>query len=257
MKNNIVSKEFTLNGKNASFTVLHKCLQNDLLKDPWLLINLASDRDSALNNYDNCQAADIFLENGHRVLSFDLPNHGERINKYGSGIEGMRNAFAAGHNPFEMFLEDSREVVDECIKRGLATAYRIAVSGISRGGYLAMRLMAADSRISQAVAFSPVTDWTILNEFSQHRQDEAALRLNLSSYIHGLVGKPVFMCIGNHDDRVGTFSCCRLYLELAEANERNGSPRTLIDFYCTDDANHTCGHYWYEKGAEFLIKHSY
>jgi dienelactone hydrolase len=219
-------------------------------------MTFAADRYTSLKKQPYSMLAEMFLQKGQRVLSFDLPNHGERINEFGSDITGLRNAFISRNDPFEMFVEDAKAVIDLCIDKGLARPGRIVVSGTSRGGYMALRLLAADERICAAAAFAPVTDWRYLNEFAEDRNRQDVIDLSLTNYCDKLVGKPVFLAIGNHDTRVSTPSCCRLYLDLMEQYTLHGIDSTLVDFCCTNDKGHTLGDFWRSLGARFLFSHT-
>ena len=226
-----------------------------LKSDRVLLLTFASDRTAATTTDPYRLVSDVFLSQGHTVLSFDLPNHDTQINEYGEGIAGMRNAFVAGQDPFQRFVVRGRAVIDHFIRQELAWPGRIAVSGTSRGGYMALRLMASDDRIAAGAGFAPVTDWRDLSEFEQdrNRDDVAALRLSCQS--DALATRPVLMAIGNHDERVNTESCCRLYLDLCDARRRNGRNTGSLAFYCTDDPGHSCAADLYRKGADFLLEH--
>jgi len=57
--------------------------------EPALLLTFATTRRSALAEDPHRLPARIFTEAGHYALSFDLPNHGERIGSFGEGIDGM------------------------------------------------------------------------------------------------------------------------------------------------------------------------
>lgn len=195
-----------------------------------------------------------FLDRGHRALSLDMPNHGSREDKYGEGILGIRNAFVHGHKRFTQFVKEGTSVLDQLIDRGIATSGRIAVSGTSRGGYAALRLLAGDIRIVAGAGFAPVTDWRFLSEFADDvgRDDVAVLRLHC--FTHDMAGRAVFLAIGHDDRRVNTASCCQLYLDLLMANIAQGQEYPAVDFYCTTDEGHTCSEEWYERGAAFLLK---
>jgi dienelactone hydrolase len=176
------------------------------------------------------------------------------MDHYGEGITGFRNAFVDGVDPFQSFVEDGRAVLDRCMAEGVAFPGRVAVCGTSRGGYMALRLLASDTRIAAGAGFAPVTDWRHLREFSgdRERADVAALRLH--THVDGYIDRAVYMAIGAHDDRVDTVSCVRLYLDILDARKRQGRDRAGVDFSCTDDPGHTCSERWYRKGAEFLIE---
>src|SRR5690606_36297904 len=133
-------------------------------KNPALFFAFALDRNTTLTKRPYCLAAEYFLENGHRAASFDLPSHGDRVGAQRSGIDGFRDAFVAGNDVFAGFVAEGKAVIDECIKRGIATPGRIAVGGTSRGGYMSLRLLAGDDRIVAGAGFAPVTDWRDLRE---------------------------------------------------------------------------------------------
>ena len=137
-----------------------------LARDPALLLTFAAGRESSLFNAPYKHTAEAFLDAGHRALSFDFVGHGERIDRFGPGIDGMRNSLVLGGvDPFAVFAEDARAVIDTCVGRGLVRPGRIAASGTSRGGYLALYLLAHEPRVAAAAGFAPVTDWRVLAEF--------------------------------------------------------------------------------------------
>lgn len=222
-------------------------------EEPQLLITVGADWKTHLLTEPYRATADGFLANGHYALSFDIPCHGERIDPYGEGIHGFRNAWLAEDDPFERFVRDAMAVIDDCIRLGIASPGKIAVCGASRGAYMALRLLAADSRVVRGAGFAPVTDWRYLSEFDSIKDTEGVEALKLHRYAESLAGKPLFLAIGNRDIRVSTLSCCKLYTELTEHNLACGHPESLVEFYCTDDPGHTMGGHWYDKGTKFLL----
>lgn len=224
-----------------------------LASSPALLLTLASDRHSALTVHPYSMGTQTFLAVGHRVVSFDLPHHGERVGSYGQGIDGFRNAYVAGEDPFKQLIEDGRAVIDHCQTLGVAPAGRIVIDGTSRGGYMALRLMAADQRFIAGSLNAPVTDWRYLREFAADRDRPDLDDLRLDRYADALVGRPVYMAIGHLDERVSTPSCCRLYLALYEANQRHGTGVDKVMFFCTPDEGHTLGDEWRQRGLDFLL----
>ena len=198
-------------------------------KDRMLLCSFAADRTTSLEVVPYGLAAEVFLQQGHQVLSIDLPNHGGQINDYGEGIIGFRNTFVAGIDPFELFVAQGKTVIDSCIARGMATAGQIAVCGTSRGGYMALRLLAADTRIGAGAGFAPVTDWRELKEFRQEKDLQSLASQRLSCYAGSLATRPVFMAIGNHDERVNTARCCQLYLDILASKYTGGYDPFALD----------------------------
>lgn len=249
------SREWSINvGNHTVTTRLLSPLSKRVPRDPILLLTFAGDRDTALTDVIYAETARIFLAHGYRVASFDLPNHGVCANKYGEGIAGMRNAFIAGNDPFDTFVKDGKAVIDSCIKKGFARPGRIVVSGTSRAGYLALRLLAEDKRIAAAAVYSPVTDWRDLSEFTveKTRADLAAIRL--SKFSDKLAGKPVFIMIGNQDDRVSTASCSHFYGDLVAANTRHAFKDSRLCFRLKNAPGHRTFASWHEEGAKFLMQ---
>ena len=224
-----------------------------LADHPALLLSFAGDRLTSLTVEPYCLAAMAFLAKGHRVMSIDLPNHGDRVDAFGEGITGFRNAFIAGTDPFALFVADGKAATDTAIALGIAEPGRIVVCGTSRGGYMALRLLAAEARIVAGAGFAPVTDWRDLNEFAADREQADVADLSLSRFADAFRDKAVFLAIGNHDERVNTARCTRFYLDVYQdriSAEKDGRD---IDFYCTTDAGHTCSREWYFRGANFLL----
>ncbi len=221
--------------------------EGKLAKDPALLLTFAGERETSLLKEPYCKAAKIFLQNGHRAASFDLPGHGERVDKFGKSIGSFKNAFVAGTDVFANFAEDGRAVISECIRRGLAKPGRIVVAGTSRGGYMALRLLAGDDRVVAGAGFAPVTDWRMLTEFAtvKNRADVADLRL--ANFAKRMTGRHVYLAIGKDDGRVSTEACRDLQRTLASAG-------SLVEFNLTDDKGHTMGAAGYEKGARLLLQ---
>ena len=243
----------TANGRTFAVRVLSPPADK-LAKDPALLLTFAMDRVTSLEKRPYSLAAEYFVAQGHRAASFDLPNHGERIDHHGEGIEGMHNAFVAGDDPFAMFVADGKAAIDECVKRGLARPARIAVAGTSRGGYMALRLLAADGRIAAGAGFAPVTDWCELREFAADRDRADVAQLRLVNFIPGMLGKRVFIAIGKMDTRVSTQRCQEFADKLTATSARAGHASELVEFHLTDDPGHSCSEEWRNRGQVALLR---
>lgn len=141
---------------------------------------------------------------GYLVVSIDLPCHGSQsIDGEPAGISGW--AHRTGKN--EDFVAECNarlsNVLDHLIKTGVTDPDRVAAGGTSRGGFLAIHFAAYDRRVKAAVAFAPVTELSALREF-QGQQHPLVARLSLISQAQQLAGRPVWIIIGDVDERVGT-----------------------------------------------------
>ena len=112
-----------------------ECTPPRLAVHPGLLIALGGDRTWPFTSPDGIWiSAGAFLAAGHRVVSFDLPYHGERADHMGEGLTGMAAAAAAGIDVFDDIRQTGKVLIDFCLVRGLAGRGGIAIEGTSRGG---------------------------------------------------------------------------------------------------------------------------
>jgi esterase FrsA len=226
-----------------------------LAPDPALLLTFAmSGRETmTLPNYD--LAARLFVGAGHRALSFDLPSHGERVGPgQKPGIEGIVDDFAAGRNPFAEFVDEARAAIDAAERRGIARPGRVFAYGVSRGGYCATRLAAADQRVPGAAGIAPVTDWRVISEFAPIKDRPEVAALALDHFAEQLVGRAVYHVMNSRDERVGTECCARFAARLYEAEARHGVKESRHAFHFVSDAQgHAPRVRYYAEGARFLL----
>lgn len=200
-----------------------------LTHDPALLIELAKDCRGTLNDHPYNQTANIFLAAGHRVASFDLPNHGDDKNDFGEGLDGMAKASAAGVDVFEQIRAAARATVALAISRGLTRAGRIYVAGTSRGGLSSLHAMVGEPKIAAAAIYGPVTHLPVLREFAPHANLQLVQDNCAASLIPQLAGRDVFVAIGMNDARVGTADCLDFHARLKLANV-GGETRLHVDY---------------------------
>jgi len=212
--------------------------------DPVLLLSIGGPSTHLLPPND--QPANYFWKRGHRVVSLSVPCVASSLGTFGE-------LALKGPDPTLAFIEEAQAVLKYCIDQQWARSGRVVVTGISRYAYMALRLMAADDQVNIGGGFAPVTDWRDLSELHEMKNRKEIADLRLSQFADKLAGKKVYLSIGNHDERVGTLSCCQLFLDLNAANLRKGFDRTLIDFFVTPDLGHRSGDQWFERGMEILL----
>ena len=222
--------------------------------EPSLLLTFGMNRQSALNEDPHDLPARIFTEAGHYALSFDLPNHGGRIDAFGEGIGGMCAAYIAGSDPFARFVADGRAVIDACHRFGIAGSDRVVACGVSRAAYCALRLAAVDRRILAVAGLAPVTDWRALSEFASVKDRPEIAALALDNWADELAGRAVFLAIGNADARVGSDACGRLALRILEEEARRGVPSSLVELHVIPSEGHSLSSEWRSAGGRFLMR---
>jgi dienelactone hydrolase len=220
---------------------------------PWLLLTVHSTRQAELGPRHRSVVANEFVRAGHYVASFDLPHHGERIERHGEGIAGMRDAFLAGRDPFRRFVADSRAVIDDCVAQGVGVEGRVVASGVSRAGYCVLRLVAEEPRIAGAAAMAPVTDWRVLREFEAVADRPDVAGLALAGRADALAHRPLFIAIGNDDRRVGTDLCVAL-AERINDRHRAAGREPSVEMQVVEAEGHTLPPESYRAGAGFLLR---
>ena len=247
--------EFEVSTDRGSLTcALASPANGEAAVEPALLLSFGGARQGALGEAVHDLAAKLFVQAGHYALSFDLPNHGDLVDKYGGGITGMCAAFVAGDDPFARFVANGTAVIDACLERGIGQPGRIFVCGVSRGGYCALRLGAADDRIGGVAGLAPVTDWRILGEFNEVKDRPEVAALALENWAGDLAGRPVYLAIGNHDHRVGTHACIGLVQALLEREEPTVAGSSAIEVHVVDSPGHGLAEEWRAEGARFLLR---
>ena len=133
---------------------------------PTLLI-FAGSLEQSLEDANYNGAGTVAAQHGFLLVSLDLPSHGrqKRVDER-AGLDGWRDRIAKGENIVAQFVAQASSVLDFLIAQGYTDPARVAVSGTSRGGFLALHLAAADPRVHSVVAFAPVTDLLALREFA-------------------------------------------------------------------------------------------
>jgi len=226
-----------------------------LAADPALLMTFTFSRQRSMFDEIYNIPARTFLDEGHRVLSFDMPSHGERVAPWKSeGISGFCESITAGVDPFAIFVEDGKAAIDAALAQGLTRPGRLCLAGLSRAGYSALRLAAADDRITATAAIAPVTDWRALSEFAgiKDRVDMAAM--SIENFAPQLAGKAICLTIGSSDGRVGTDRCAGFVARLFEIEAQRGiNPSRLRVHFLHDSLGHALANVWRREAVEYLL----
>ena len=247
-------REFCFEARGQALTCL-LAEPNELSDRPAPLLNFAADRATTLKTEPYSITPRMFLDARHRALGFDLPCHGDRaVPGQAHGIAGFCAEWVRGTDVFAGFVEEGHAVIDALIERKLAEPDRIFVSGTSRGGYCALRLMAADDRIRAAAAFSPVTDWRVLKEFASVKNAPEVTDLALTCFAAALAGRTVWTAIGNCDVRVGTDACLRFAEAVLRAEAEEGCSSSQFVVHVVPERDHQLSDNWRRRGGEFLLE---
>jgi alpha-beta hydrolase superfamily lysophospholipase len=198
-------------------------------------------------------ATKLKQERGFLLVTLDLPGHGaDRREGEPASIASWRTRMERGERVIENFVAKVSPVLDYLVSEGYADPARIVAAGTSRGGFMAFHAAAAEARIRAVMAFAPVTDLLALSEFTG-MQDHAGVRaLAAENLAPRLAGRPIWMCIGNHDTRVDTDRAIRFTRRVVECAVAAGK-RPDIELWVQPSEGHQIAPDSHEKAAAWLV----
>lgn len=217
-----------------------------------LLLVFANDINATLQSDDYNKIGKLLAARGVVSAALDLPCHGENIQPgEPQGLDGWAARLRQDRDPIPGFMKDASAVVDFLIAEGFADPSRIAACGTSRGGFCALHFAAVEPRVRCVAAFAPVTDLLALREFQGMEGLARTNELALVKHADKLAGRPVWMCIGNHDERVDTdraIAFSRAVVRAAAAGKK--SP--LIELHVMTSTGHTIHPTAHDEAAAWI-----
>jgi dienelactone hydrolase len=237
------SVETLVTSDGVSFAIRDK---SDGRPAPTLLV-FALGAEQTLASDDYNKIGRLLGEAGWQSVAIDAPAHGAdvRTGEQPASLTAWRARLEAREPVVEEFCRRASAVLDWLIDQGLTDPHRIAACGTSRGGFLALHFAAADRRVGAVAAFAPVTELAALREFAGLESDPRVLSQDLTHQAFALSGRPVWLTIGNQDDRVGTDRCIALEQRLvAEARARGHAPPVELHLSATE------GHRIYDRAHD-------
>jgi dienelactone hydrolase len=190
------------------------------------LFVFARDMRNSLIVEDGNRIGRLLTPEGYLCVSLDLPCHGAdvRPGETSGDLTGWKSRIVNDENIVTPFVEKFSKVLDYLIAEHYTDAAQVAVSGTSRGGFFAFHCGAADARVKQVIAFAPVTHLPALTEFEGTEKNELVRSLHPIHLANKLVGKPLWIVIGNHDLRVSTDECLAVGLEVIKQSKGKHNP---------------------------------
>ncbi len=186
------------------------------------------------------QCGNELAEKGYLCVSIDIPCHGRQVEEGGpSGLGGWSLRVGNGEDIVAECNERLSAVLDHLIETKLSDPQKIAICGTSRGGFLAIHFAAHDDRVKCSAGFAPVTDLAALSEFRGKQEYPLVKKLNLAAHADQLAGRPVWIVIGDRDDRVGTQSAMNLATALSAAARKKDVPSHVELHVLSEPRGHT------------------
>ena len=190
------------------------------------LFVFGADMRNSLIQEDGNRIGRLLTPQGYLCVSLDLPCHGfdKREGEKSGDLTGWKDRIVKGENIVTPFTEQFSKVLDYLIAEKFTDPDQVAVAGTSRGGFFAFHCGAAEPRVKQVIAFAPVTHLPALAEFAGAEKNELVLAQGPIHVASKLVGKPLWIVIGNQDLRVSTDDCLALALEVVKLSKGKINP---------------------------------
>jgi len=184
-----------------------------------------------------------------RSYSITLPYHGEGFRKEEAMERWAKDLATGGHQLLALF-DEIDEAIHYLIASGWLVEKKIAVGGLSRGGWVASHVAARNPHVCALLGFAPLTLASQLDPGSAH--------LDLHHLCDQLTETQVRFYIGNRDLRVSTDSAFAFIRKLADCGYDAGHRSPRAELIITPSVGHK-GHGTpktsFYGGGRWLLRH--
>jgi dienelactone hydrolase len=150
-----------------------------------------------------------------RIYSLTLPWHGKDYD-HTKAMAHWAHEVELGSTFIREFVNESVATIHDLTEEGWIEPGKIAVSGLSRGGFIASHIAAANPKIGSLLAFAPLTQLSYAQHFETSEGLAFADALNVHHLVDKLIHTHVRFYIGNRDLRVGTELSFQFIRDLAK-----------------------------------------
>lgn len=215
------------------------------------IIVIGSDLEYSLTNDEINEVGRLLRPSGVSSFALDVPCHGADIQAgEPDGLNGWRSRLDRNEDFVEPFTQKVSIIIDFLIGEGYSS--RIAIAGTSRGGFMGLHAMAVDSRVCCSASFAPVTELTVLNEFKGLENHALTQSIALKNTVDQLAGRPLWLCIGNNDERVGTDHLVNFSRKAVAASVAKGLPAP-IELHIMQTEGHRIHPTAHREAAEWML----
>jgi dienelactone hydrolase len=218
------------------------------------LFVLATRIEETLENEDYNKAGRLLAAHGWLSATLDIPGHGENVREgEPTSLPAWRYRLERGEDFIAPFAARVSSLLDHLIAERYTDPEQVAVLGTSRGGFLALHWAATEGRVRAIVAVAPVADLRVLPEFNGMENHELTQAVALDNVAGKLAGRAIWMCIGNHDERVSTDNCIRFSRRIVAASIAQRLPAN-VELHVTTAVGHGTHPTAHDEAAVWLRK---
>lgn len=190
-----------------------------------------------------------------RVFSMTLPGHENNLPAT-KAIQVWADDYARKLDPINDFLDTFETALHFAIQQKFVDPEKMAVGGLSRGGFVALHAAAREERLKYVLAFAPVTELHKVHEFSSLQDDPAVRSLDLTQVSQKLIHQNIRLYVSNHDTRVNTESCFQFAMSIvknATAHQVRSPKVDLILYPPIGHQGHGTPPEIFKSGADWII----
>lgn len=198
------------------------------------------------------QPVELWKEYPVRIYSMTIPGHDEHF-VTDKAIDQWAKEYKNGSDILSPFFTQVAQAIEDLIEMKLLDPAKVAISGVSRGSFVAAHVAAKVKQISHILGFAPLTTLMCTKQFS----DTNAQNLDLLHLCESLYTRTHRYYIGNYDVRVSTAKCFEYFYSLSKlAHEKKvrEAPIELIIKPSIGRFGHGTNKQTFEEGAYWLIK---
>ena len=199
-------------------------------------------------------AGEHLARDGWLYVTLDPPCHGHsQLPGEPANLVGWAHRVKQGHDLIGPFVTRCRQVLAFLIAEGYSDSARLAACGTSRGGFCALHFAATEPRIRVVTAISPVTNLLALREFKGVKP-RLVEDLNVANLAQKLATRPLWLSIGDKDQRVSTADCTNTARQLKGAALRRqaGKQATPVEMVIAPVNGHRAIPGAYRLAAQFI-----
>lgn len=179
---------------------------------------------------------------GLRIISFSLPFHTTPESKF-DAMKLWASEISAKSAFLDEYIDCASKAIEWLIEQQFVRPDRMALAGLSRGGFIATHLAAREKRFETLLGLAPLTTLSYLEEFKPLLEDQALKRIVEQLDCLSLTEKLLHLrslrfYIGNRDERVSTDCCYQFIRALANTAFEKHQRHANIELQLTQSIGH-------------------
>ncbi len=188
-----------------------------------------------------------------RVFSLTLPGHENEL-PASQAMTIWAEDLSKGKNCLADFLDAAEEAVEFAIRQQFVDPSKMAIGGLSRGGFIAAHLAAREERFRFLLGFAPLTRLNRIKEFASFQNNPFIDSFDLVHLAEKLAGRHVRLYIGNEDTRVGTRECFEFAMALVDHKKERMAPVELLMSPSIGQMGHGTSPEIFQQGVDWIAK---